>query len=60
MQCRMDNAESVTLITFEVNRLEFTSKYKTKYEERFRTVVRDCKKKKINIKSDLQNSEKSS
>lgn len=54
MQCRIfkiDNAESVTLIILEVNWLEFMNKYKTKYEERFKRVVRDLNK--VDIKSNL-------
>lgn len=44
MQCsvlKTDNAGSITLIIFKINRFEFTSICKTKYEERFKTVVRD-------------------
>ena len=36
---KIGNAESVALIILKVNWLEFMNKYKTKHEERFKTVV---------------------
>lgn len=38
---RTDNVESITLIILKVNRLKFTSKYKTKYEEKLKIVLRN-------------------
>lgn len=52
---RTDNVESITLIILKVNRLEFTSKYKTKYEEKLKIVLRNWNE--INIKFDVQISE---
>lgn len=54
---RADNMESIILIILQVNRLEFTSKYKTKYEK-LKIVLRNWNE--VNIKFDVQNSENKS
>lgn len=38
---RADNVESIILTILKVNRLEFTSKHKTKYEEKLKIVLRN-------------------